>query len=297
MDLQQKIEYVKNALASCSSLVHASNIIGKIDKATENNLSAIQILVSKYYEYLHNSVELHGYTDDIIRQRVELLNQYYTFYDNNETYNYNKMFKSRGKLRPTILEEFVYFLFKDYLDELKTRYNDTLDTLRIGSVKAYTNLYFSPFDLRNFLTDPSVSINEKDQDFAIYRTVNFVVDEQERDKREYVARIPVFAVEAKTYLDKTMLDGVIATAEKLKTGNPYARFVVVAETYQVSTNVDPSYSKIDQIYVLRKCRKLTDDAPMIQDDVVIRLFSEAKRHLESPWSDVKSKLQHSGIII
>lgn len=297
MELQQKIEFVKNAFAAHPSLVHASNIIGKIEKETGCKRDAILSLASSYADYLQASLNLHGYTDETIRQRVASLNRYYTFYDHNEAYDYNSMFKSRGKLRPTILEEFVYFLFKDYLDELKTRYNDTLDTLRIGSVKAYTNLYFSPFDLRNFLTDPSVSINEKDQDFAIYRTVNFVVDEQERDKREYVARIPVFAVEAKTYLDKTMLDGVIATAEKLKTGNPYARFVVVAETYQVSANVDPSYSKIDQIYVLRKCRKLTDDAPMIQDDVVIRLFSEAKRHLESPWSDVKSKLQHSGIII
>lgn len=297
MELQQKIEYVKNALASCSSLVHASNIIGKIDKATENNLSAIQVLVSKYYEYLCNNMELHGYTDDIIRQRVDLLNQYYTFYDNNETYKYNKIFKSQGKLRPTILEEFLYFLFKDYLHELKVNHNDTLDILKIGSVKAYTNLYFSPFDLKNFLFDPSVSINVKDQDFAIYRKVNFVVDEKERDRREYTAQIPVFAVEAKTYLDKTMLEGVIATAEKIKTGNPYTRFVVVTETYQVSTDVDPSYSKIDQIYVLRKCGKPDNNVPLIQEDVVFRLFNDAKRHLESKWSDVKNKLHDEGIIL
>jgi len=297
MELQQKIEFIKNALNAHPSLVHASNIIGKVEKETGSKCDAIRCLASKYYDYLQKSLNLRGYTEGIIHQRVALLNEYYTFYDHNTTYDYNKLFKSQGKLRPTILEEFIYFLFKDYLENLKERYNDALNTLGMGSVKAYTNLYFSPSDLGNFLVNPSVSINEKDQDFAIYRIVNFVVDERDKDRREYATRIPVFAVEAKTYLDKTMLDGVIATAEKLKTGNPYARFVVVAETYQVSTNVDPSYSKIDQIYVLRKCRKLTKDSPLIQVDVVERLFNEAKLHLESPWSDVKNKLQSSGTIM
>lgn len=66
-----------------------------------------------------------------------------------------------------------------------------------------------------------------------------------------------------------MLEGVIATAEKLKSGNPYTRFVVVSENYDVDLKVDPVYSRIDQIYVLRKSKRKEYFSP-IDADVVIR---------------------------
>lgn len=100
----------------------------------------------------------------------------------------------------------------------------------------------------------------------------------------------------KTFIDKTMLDGIIATAEKVKSGNPYSMFVSVTETYDVAFGVDPAYSRIDQIYVLRKTTRKAAWAN-INADVVLRMFHEIQAHLERPWSDVRTRLNQEGVII
>lgn len=82
----------------------------------------------------------------------------------------------------------------------------------------------------------------------------------------------------------------------MKNGNPYTRFVAVAERYDVSLSVAPSYSRIDQIYVLRKGMRKGEWAN-IDADVTLRLFNETLHHLERPWSDVQKRLDEEGVII
>ena len=93
-----------------------------------------------------------------------------------------------------------------------------------------------------------------------------------------------------------MLEGIISTAEKIKTGNPYSMFIAVTENYDVDLKVDPAYSRIDQIYVLRKSKR-KEQWKDIDADVVIRLFKEVKEHIERPWSDVEQKMRTEGIIL
>lgn len=138
----------------------------------------------------------------------------------------------------------MFILFRDYVAELKRKYKDADNLIQGGAAKAYTNLYFTASGIESFVKAPNVEINVKDQDFAIYRKVDLSIDGKNKE-----IKVPIVAVENKTYLDKTMLEGVIATAEKLKSGNPYTRFVVVSENYDVDMKVDPIYSLIDQIYV------------------------------------------------
>ena len=299
MTFETQLHYIERTLEVYPQLVHASNIITKFKSGTGKEKEALEALISEYYSYLISHMSIKGWDKKAIVKKVELLNCYYDYYDNNTSYNYAKLFSSQGKLRPTILEEFCFFLFKDYLRSLKSKIADSSNTLNLGSAKAYTNLYFSPESINGFVNDPSVVINVKDQDFAIYRTVGFRID----GKKEAIAKVPILAIEVKTYLDKTMLEGVISTAEKLKLGNPYSRIIVVSESYQVDLSVDPSYSQIDQIYVLRKCGNIKriitkgENVPPIYEDVVIRLFEEAKYHIERPWSDVSTKLEEDGIIL
>ncbi len=137
-----------------------------------------------------------------------------------------------------------------------------------------------------------MGVNEKDQDYAIYRTFNISIDKA----NPLQIRIPVLAIEAKTYIDKTMLDSIIATAEKIKSGNPHTRFIAVAERYDVSFSVDPAYSRIDQIYILRKAMRKSEWMD-IDREVVWRLFEETIIHLERPWSSIENKLSESGTII
>ena len=109
-------------------------------------------------------------------------------------------------------------------------------------------------------------------------------------------RIPAVAIEAKTYIDKTMLDSIIATAEKVKSGNPHTRFIAVAERYDVSFSVDPAYSRIDQIYVLRKSMRKSEWID-IDENVVWRMVDETIKHLERPWSDIETRIKEDGVII
>lgn len=106
------------------------------------------------------------------------------------------------------------------------------------------------------------------------------------------------AVECKTYLDRTMLEGAIATASEIKTGSPYSNFYVVAEQYNVDKNVDPSYSRIKQIYVLRKEARRKGKRPQqIFADVVLRMFYDMVHQIEKPWSNVHEKMTRDGVIM
>ena len=171
-------------------------------------------------------------------------------------------------------------------------YEDSEDVLGSGAVKAYSNIYFKAKNFKDFIKSPEIGVNEKDQDYAIYRTFDISINKASPMQ----IRIPAIAIEAKTYIDKTMLDSIIATAEKIKSGNPHTRFIAVAERYDVSFAVDPAYSRIDQIYVLRKSMRKSEWID-IDENVVWRMVEETIKHLERPWSDIETRIKEDGVII
>ena len=290
-DYENILGYLESTNWVYHQLCHCANLLTKWNSAvklTEEQTDALFSILSRYYDYLKGNLDLDGFSQDVVTERVRLLNDYYNFLHQN---NYDNTFSSQGKLRPTILEEFMFLLFKDYVAYLKEHYQDTLGVIDCGSAKAYTNLYFTSSNLQNFIQSPAIEINVKDQDFAIFRNFTLKVNDGKKD-----IRIPIVAIENKTYIDKTMLEGVISTAEKVKTGNPYALFLAVSENYDVDLRVDPAYSRIDQIYVLRKCKRKEAWAD-IDSAVVWRLFTQVKNHVERPWSDVESRMRNEGVII
>lgn len=281
------LNYIKSQSEQSKQLGHAINLVAKFNaKTNEKQMQALPNICKEYRKYLSANVDLIGYTDEIIRQRVEYLNQYYNYL---HSHDYDNLFSAQAKLRPSILEEFIYLLFRDYVNDQKQRYDRT-DVINSGSIKAYSNLFFKAEGFRQFVEAPQIGINTKDQDYAIYRKCKLAIGEQKTD-----ICIPAIAVEAKTYIDKTMLDSIIATAEKLKSGNPYVRFIAIAEHYDVGTDVDPAYSRIDQIYILRKCRRREWND--INADVVIKIFKEAQTHIERPWSNIGKRLIEDGVIL
>ena len=276
------------------TLVHASNIASKLRDKENGNLNRNQELAiveirREYLKYINAQMALVGYSDKVITDRVRLLNDYYNFFSKN---GYDNTFTSQGKLRPTILEEFMVILFRDLVTDLKDTTRDRTDILQLGNAKAYTNLYFKSEDLRSFVHNLHTGINTKDQDFAIYRTLNLSVNSSEGE----CVNLPIIAVEVKTYLDKTMLEGSIATAEKIKSGNPYSKFYVVTENYDVDLSVDPFYSRIDQIFVLRKSKRKEKPRIDIQPDVVCKFMQDVITHLNRRWGDVEEKMRN-GLIL
>jgi len=61
----------------------------------------------------------------------------------------------------------------------------------------------------------------------------------------------------------------------------------VLSTYEVSLDVDPKYSSIDQIYVLRKENRNNP----IFDSIVWDLFKFVKSHINSDWYNVKERIR------
>ncbi len=225
-----------------------------------------------------------------------MLNGYYRFFEE-QGIESKQGFDSRSKIRSTILEEFMFFLFKDFVSLLIKESGVDNAVIKNGNTEAYSNLYFTAFDIKKFIQAPSIEVNTKQQDYAIYREVDISIKNAASSKRK--ANIPILAIENKTFLDKTMLEGAIATAEKIKMGAPYSIYIVATETYAVKFDVDPVYSRIDQIFVLRKCKqnkknRLPKD---IDSEVVIRMFWFVVTKLLRPWSAIEKKLLESGTII
>jgi len=289
MKNSKEYKFISEARELHPQLSHASNIVAKASgNLSAKESAALETLIPKYAQYLKKMLRISGYDKTSVGRKVDALNEYYNFMHDN---GLDRVFSAQGKFRPTILEEFLFLLFKDYVDVVK-RKDDVDDVLNSGSVKAYSNLYFKAKNFSEFIKSPEIGVNEKDQDFAIYRTFEISINNAD----PLQIRIPALAIEAKTYIDKTMLDSIIATAEKIKSGNPHTRFIAVSERYDVSFSVDPAYSRIDQIYVLRKTMRKSEWID-VDKKVVWRMFEETIKHLERPWSDIETRIKDDGVII
>jgi len=280
--------------------VHGRNILAKLNKF-QNLSSALRTqlpdVIGFYKKWKEGNEKLEGYSKEVIKQRVDWLNKYKKAIESVE-------FSAQSKFHSSVVEEFLYYLFKDLLAELNRKARDAEEKeekegekkeeekIRLGGIRAYSNLYFAPEDFISFIRKPSMKINEKDQDFAIYKAILIKADSEEKS-----INVPVVSIECKTYIDKTMLEGSIATAEKIKSGNPYCLFIVVTEWYDVSYAVDPVYSRIDQIYVLRKQKRRSETVQPINFEVAYDLFSFVRHHLERSWSGVEQKLLAEGKIL
>ncbi len=265
----EQVKYLKENIDK--SCVHGKNILSK------KNKEEIENFYPKYIEFYETMQ-----SEDINDRIISFINYKDYVTKTNKTTDNRLIFSSQSKFESTILEEFLYHIFKDIIN-----YDNVF---RTGSVKAYNNLYFAPPELKKFNNDNFININRKDQDFAIYKNIIL----KDNDKSIELS-IPVVAIECKTYLDKTMLEGSVATAEKIKSGNPHCKFFIVTETYEVDKSVDPSTSRIDNIFILKKGRQNNQDSA-ICSDVIINLYSEVKKHLFSNWSNIEENIKNKGII-
>ncbi|MEO0115152.1 MAG: Bpu10I family restriction endonuclease [candidate division WOR-3 bacterium] len=264
----EAIEFLSKLPKAC---VHGRNILTKL-----KNKKITQPLFEKYKTWFSENEKIIGFKGVDIKKRVQLLNEYKNYTST------IKIFTSQSQFHSTVIEEFLYYLFRDKVASFN------FNKIELGGIRAYSNLYFSPKSLREFQNEAFIRVNEKDQDFAIYRQLELVAENTKK-----IINIPIVSIECKTYLDKTMLEGSIATAEKIKLGNPYCLFLIVTETYSVSLEVDPKYSRIDQIYVLRK----DNPSNPIQPDVVIDLFTFVANHLAADWSDIATKIRKNGKVL
>ncbi len=247
--------------------------------------------------------------DETLSKRVELLEIYKTFIDSQQ---YAEKFDSRSNLHSSVLEEFLYYLFKDLVEGFGKH-------ALIGKSHTFKDLFFVPPSYSAMLKRPYARIETKDHDFVIGATTDatfrartppkddetpneeFMLKTQEPadydevsvigDAETHAFDIPVIAIECKTYLDKTMLEGSSRAAEELKARSPNAMYIVVMEWIKLTDAVNLRKYKVDQIYVFRK-QKNTDREfrfaetyikNKIDMSVVKHLFDTVRIHLTTDW--------------
>lgn len=219
---------------------------------------------------------------DIIAQRVALFSDYKEFIDQQK---YAEKFDSRSNLHSSVLEEFIFFIFRDLVYEFS-------NAAVLGKAHTFKDIFFNSSSYKEMVLKPNAKIEKKDHDFVI--GVNIVTKmncEGSTDIEEHNWQIPAVAIECKTYLDKTMLEGSSTAAEQLKHRNPNAIYIVVAEWLKLTEQVNLRKFKVDQIYVLRKQKNIdreyryaaTYNKNPVFSDVVQHLFDTVRQHLTSDW--------------
>ena len=276
-----------------SQFVHGDNLEQKEnhltkykDRKSKKLLSEIRL---KYNSWKKENLELLGPTKklkdndrNIINERVRLFNEYKNFLDKKQ---YAERFDSRSNLHSTALEEFMYYLFKDLVE-------DYSPYALIGKSHAFKDIFFRSNNYIEMITKPHALIEKKDHDFVIGTTVNasFICKGMQENEQESFD-MPAVAIECKTYLDKTMLEGASTAAEQLKIRNPNAIYFVVAERLKLTEAVNLKKYKVDQIYVLRKQKNVDREYRLldgysenpIYDDVVWHMFNAVRNYLATDW--------------
>lgn len=233
--------------------VHEDNLEAKIKGNYKKRRSDFQNFKSQsYIPYKTAQLQLKGIAREAIFKRVTLLEAYFRKAD---AFNKGNWISFQSKFRPTILEEFCGYLFKDL---------PQVSSLGLTFFKkgVYAGL--------NIDKDGKVRIKTKDIDFCIGKVV-----QAEFAESRYEIKIPIVGVECKTYIDNTMFSEAQFTAQKLKGGAPEIKVFVIAETNAIDVNQLPSQSPVDQIYILRE--KVSSP---IEPTVVWELFNEVKQAIE-----------------
>jgi hypothetical protein len=301
-------------------LAHGSNLRQKqqhktkyMDTKSRKYLKEIRI---KYDGWNRANMELVGPTcteaaedKKIVGRRVKLLEGYKAFLDQQ---HYAEQFDSRSNLHSTVLEEFMCYLFKDVLADFGAH-------ALVGKSHTFKDIFFVPPSYSEMLKRPYGKIEKKDHDFVIGATVKAtfisatppaedpdagaekaILTEEPIDHDQVTVKgnaethlfdVPAVAIECKTYLDKTMLEGSSRAAEEIQARNPNALYLVVMEWLKLTGNINLRKYKVDQIYVLRKQRNTDrefrfDEAYMknpIDPEVIWHLFTTVRKHLTTDW--------------
>lgn len=288
-------------------LVHGNNLEHKENHHTkyrdENSRKYLAEIRIRYNQWKTENEKLIGpiievteNDSSIIAERVRLLNEYKEFLDQQ---HFAEKFDSRSNLHSSVLEEFMYYLFRDIVQSISK-------TALIGKSHSFKDIFFKASSYKDMVNKPHALIEIKDHDFAIGASVKATMTCNGSEiSEEHNWDIPAVAIECKTYLDKTMLQDVSTAAEQLKQKNPNAMYIVIAERLKLTESVNLKKYKIDQIYILRK-QKNTDreftynpnyQKNPIYADVIEHCFNLVRDFLTADWEGGIAQGLNRGFLI
>ncbi len=261
--------------------VHGINIEHKISKANYNKI--LEDILVKYNFWRKSTEKIEGNSIEDIREKVDLLNEYKKCFD-----SVKKYFKPQDKLESTINEEFLYFLFSK-IKELSS------DMILLGPAKTYLDLSFAPKNLLHFIDEPGVYIREKNQDFTISKKVDCIFKNKIEKEERYELTIPAVVIECKMFIPQTMFDQAAYEAQRLKEGNPFSLFIIMAEQNALRDDVNLKHTKVDEVFILRKQKRTKEKKP-IDYLVVYELFKFVEDYLKQDWFNLTKATDRGRLI-
>lgn len=153
-------------------LVHGSNLAQKethlrkySDETSRKYLTEIRHEYDKWHiantELIGPGIQPADNDREIIEQRVKLLEDYKSFIDQQQ---YAEQFDSRSNLHSSVLEEFLYYLFRDIVADFGSR-------ALIGKSHSFKDMFFKPPNYQSMTNRPFAAVEVKDHDFVIGVTV------------------------------------------------------------------------------------------------------------------------------
>jgi len=218
-------------------LPHKSNLLTKIQTNYGDQASFFQQFYDEQYLPWHQqNMDLTETTKEALTQRVHWLSSYLNVVDSINTTNCPdgktpKWITAQSKFRPTVLEEFMFYLLKDCPALHKLGLTFTNKAVFVGMSINHQG---------------SLVIKKKDVDCAIVKedTLSFSTG-------SVPVMVPLVAIEIKTYVDKTMWGEAQFTAQAIKRGNPSSYVYLMAETNSVALEELLPNSPVDELFILR----------------------------------------------
>jgi len=213
---------------------------------------------------------------DIFKNYKEIANS------NNKKKTKGYYFTPQSKFESTIMEEFLGIFLSPIIKDMKN--------IKCGPSKSFLNTSFF-VSLNNMSAIATKDTKTKDQDFSIYIEHN-----SGSNDGKTVDQIPLISIECKTYVDKTMLESSISTANRIKAGTPSSKFYIVTETIDLGCEQKVGNHEIDNIYVIRKSTR-SENAVMC-NQVFIDIYEKIDSDINSlkTHSSLKDKVKNLGRI-
>jgi len=215
--------------------------------------------------------------------------------------------KGQLKLDNSVLEEFFPHVV---IPQVITGLNHT--RFWVGPQQAFMSLSFVPTSFDQLGGKPEVVIKVKDQDFAIGSTIHFKFapspDFTPQQTTTGSFALSVMSAEIKVNLDKTMFQEAAGTAARLKQGCPVAKYYLLVE-YLDMTPEDPRLTAIDNVYLLRKAKRLPFEkrnkpneveaqhkAHPISSDVVWSFTQQVQAFVDAVWYNPEGAIQRGAFV-
>jgi hypothetical protein len=215
--------------------------------------------------------------------------------------------KGQLKLDNSVIEEFLVHLATDkVLSGLPTF------QLEVGPQTAFMSLAFTPSSLSALGGKPTVTLKEKNTDFALGKTIHYQFSTEStfpsRQTSQGKLVLAVLAAECKVNLDKTMFQEAAGTAARFKQGCPMSRYYLLVEYLDMEPE-DCRLTALDNVFLLRHTKRLPfekrsvyaevkrqhDDHP-IDAEVMWRFVKELQGFIDAVWYDPQKALQRGSFI-